>query len=87
MTTNRLALIVGTALSAALVATGQGSATSPETPLPRTADGKPDLQGIWQASTTAGADLQDHIASLNALAMPSFRSCVDNSLFGTMRES
>jgi hypothetical protein len=68
MTTNRIALIVGIALSAALVAAGQGSATSPESPLPRTADGKPDLQGIWQASTTAGADLQDHVAGLNMLA-------------------
>lgn len=68
MTTNRLAIIFGTALSAALVATGQGSVASPEPPLPRTADGKPDLQGIWQASTTAGADLQDHIASLNMVA-------------------
>lgn len=32
------------------------------------ADGKPDLQGIWQASSTASADLQDHAASLNMLA-------------------
>jgi hypothetical protein len=28
------------------------------------ADGKPDLQGIWQAPGTAAADLQDHGASM-----------------------
>lgn len=30
---------------------------------PRTADGKPDLNGIWQALTTANWDIQDHPAS------------------------
>ncbi len=43
-------------------------ATSPRSPLPRTADGKPNFEGIWQASTTAGEDLEDHAASLNMLA-------------------
>lgn len=37
-------------------------------PLPRAADGKPNLQGIWQASSTAAADLQDHPARYNMLA-------------------
>src|SRR5688572_24184070 len=29
---------------------------------PRTADGKPSLNGIWQANTTANFDLQAHAA-------------------------
>jgi len=31
--------------------------------LPRTTDGKPDLQGIWQTRGTAADDLQRHGAS------------------------
>src|SRR5690606_34839741 len=30
--------------------------------VPRTASGKPDLQGIWQAQGTAAYDLEDHLA-------------------------
>src|SRR5262249_15713030 len=36
--------------------------------LPRSADGKPKLEGIWQATSTAAADLQDHVASYRMLA-------------------
>jgi len=43
----------------------------PDSAVPRTADGKPNLQGIWQATGTAAADLQDHAASLN---LPAGRS-------------
>jgi len=31
---------------------------------PRTADGKPDLNGIWQALNTANWDIQDHAARM-----------------------
>jgi hypothetical protein len=37
-----------------------GAASSQE--LPRTADGRPDLQGIWQVRNRASYDLQDHVA-------------------------
>src|SRR4030095_962916 len=30
--------------------------------IPRAADGKPDLSGIWQAMNTAAWDIQDHAA-------------------------
>jgi hypothetical protein len=41
-----------------LAAQGQSAA------MPRTADGKPDLSGIWQVLNTAAWDIQDHAASL-----------------------
>ena len=36
--------------------------------IPRLADGRPDLQGIWQAMNTAVWNLQDHSASLGVPA-------------------
>src|SRR5438552_16901113 len=67
MRTYNLATITLVALTSALVAAPQSTAF-PEQSLPRTADGKPNLQGIWQASSTAAADLQDHAARNNMLA-------------------
>jgi hypothetical protein len=32
----------------------------PQSQIPRTADGKPDLNGIWQAMNTANYDVEDH---------------------------
>jgi hypothetical protein len=40
---------------------------------PRTADGKPDLQGIWQVMNTAAVNLEDHVAVLD---MPAGRSVI-----------
>jgi hypothetical protein len=67
MLTHYLALIAAIVLSNSLLAAPQHTLVSRQT-LPRTVDGKPDLKGIWQASSTADADLQDHAASFNMLA-------------------
>ena len=53
-------------------AAGQTSPTT-YTP-PRTRDGHPDLQGIWQVLNTAAWDLEDHGASLG---VPAGRSVVE----------
>jgi hypothetical protein len=48
------------AFSVSLGAGGQAAATGPA--LPRTADGTPDLSGVWQAMNTAAWNIQDHAA-------------------------
>jgi hypothetical protein len=43
---------------------------------PRTADGKPNLQGIWQVLNTAAWDIQDHAARLG---VPAGQGIVDGN--------
>jgi hypothetical protein len=55
---------------------GQTATTAPYTP-PRTPDGQPNLQGMWQALNTAAWDLEDHGASLG---VPAGRSVVEGGV-------
>jgi hypothetical protein len=68
MHTHHLVTITVIALSTALMAAPPATPTAQQQAVPRTADGRPNLEGIWQASSTAAADLQDHVAGLNMLA-------------------
>ena len=45
-----------------MLAAMSGHAQAPAYRAPRTADGKPNLNGIWQALNTANWDLQAHAA-------------------------
>jgi hypothetical protein len=54
-----LAILVLTACIAGPAAAQRGTPTRPA----RTADGHPDLSGIWQAINTANYDLEDHSAA------------------------
>jgi hypothetical protein len=47
---------------------------SAQSRLPRTADGKPNLQGFWKADSRAAYDLGDHYARVN---MPASRSVIE----------
>ncbi|MEO5923570.1 MAG: hypothetical protein ABIR70_07065 [Bryobacteraceae bacterium] len=62
------------ALSLPILLAALSSIASAQTGIPRTAAGKPDLQGVWQARSRAAYDLQDHAARFN---MPAGKSVVD----------
>ena len=65
------ALSQRTDVSAQTAAAKQAAATKQ---IPRTADGRPNLQGVWQVRNRAGANIEDHHARLN---MPAGRGVVE----------
>jgi hypothetical protein len=69
-TQSMIAVAVVVVVASAAPAAGQ---TSDYTP-PRTPQGQPDLQGIWQALNTAAWNIEDHSASLG---VPAGRAVVE----------
>ncbi len=61
-----VALAIASACAPAVVQVQRGAATAPTATtggaFPRTPDGRPDLQGIWQARSRASYGLHDHAA-------------------------
>src|SRR5258705_781790 len=51
-------------LTAVLLSLSAPPASAQPPALPRTSDGKPNLQGIWQVLNTAAWDIQDHAAGV-----------------------
>jgi hypothetical protein len=52
-------VLLGALLTVAMV---RGRAQAPNAVAPKSSDGKPDLNGVWQAMNTANWDLEDHQA-------------------------
>lgn len=76
MTRWSAAVMVGVAalwMGAQAPVAGQSSTYTP----PRTRDGQPDLQGVWQVLNTAAWDLEDHGASLG---VPAGRGVVEGGV-------
>jgi hypothetical protein len=67
------AALVGLVTLLPLPGTGQTPAPGAYVP-PRTPDGHPDLQGVWQVLNSAAWDLEDHHATV---AMPAGQSIVE----------
>ena len=61
----RVAMAAGGVAGGLLLAVipGAGQGQTPPYKAPRTASGKPDLNGIWQALNTANWDLEGHAAA------------------------
>jgi hypothetical protein len=58
-------MMVGVALLCVFsLAARPSPAQAPAYRAPRTADGKPELNGIWQALNTADWDLEGHAAAM-----------------------
>ena len=55
-------------LLAVLLSLAAAPASAQAPALPRTSDGKPNLQGVWQVLNTAAWDIQDHAARLGVPA-------------------
>jgi hypothetical protein len=69
--------LIGTfALAAISTVSGSQAVTPPEVSIRRTADGKPDLSGVWQVLNTAAWDLQDHHAQKD---VPAGRGVVEGN--------
>jgi len=78
-----IALAVAICLAEAIPTAGQAPAAYRA---PRTADGKPDLNGVWQAINTANWDIQDHAAQSGpivalgaAFSVPAGQGIVDGN--------
>ena len=69
--------LIGTfALAAISTVSGSQAVTPAEISIRRTADGKPDLSGVWQVLNTAAWDLQDHHAQKD---VPAGRGVVEGN--------
>ena len=68
-----LLILLGIAVLAASSTSCSRSPAVTEVSIPRTAEGKPDLQGIWQVRNRASYDLEGHVARHG---MPAGRSVV-----------